>query len=93
MHGRRHTWSGHVHGGGHAWQGCVDGGGGMDGVGHAWCGACMAGGMHGGGHAWQEIRPLQQTVRFLLECILVKELFEPGINFLIMSFETLRFSS
>ena len=25
----------------------------MHGRGHAWQGACMAGGMHGRGHAWQ----------------------------------------
>ena len=29
-------------------------------------GACVA-----GGHAWQERRPLQRTVRILLECLLV----------------------
>ena len=36
-------------------------------------GACMAGGVRGGGgrRAWQERRPLQLTVRILLECILV----------------------
>ena len=33
-------------------------------------GACMAGGR---GHAWQERRPLQWTVRILLECILVSK--------------------
>ena len=38
-------------------------------------GACMAGGMHGRGHAWQEGRPLQRTVRILLECILVLAFF------------------
>ena len=35
---------------------------------------CVAGGVHGrghGGHAWHERRPLQRTVRILLECILV----------------------
>ena len=36
------------------------------GRGHAWQGACM-----GGGHVKQERRPLQRTVRILLECILV----------------------
>ena len=48
--------------GGHAWPGDMRG----------W-GLCMAGGVvHGGGRpAWQEIRPLQQAVRILLECILV----------------------
>ena len=34
--------------------------------GHASQGACMT-----GGSAWQERRPLQRTVRILLECILV----------------------
>ena len=34
--------------------------------GHAW-----QGGVWWGGHAWQERRPLQRTVRILLECILV----------------------
>ena len=47
-------------GGEHVWQGvCMAGG-------HVCQGVCMA-----GGHAWQERRPLQQTVRILLECILV----------------------
>ena len=49
-------------------------GGGMHGVGACmvWGGMC-GGGMHGreacgeGGHAWQVKRPLQQTVRILLE--------------------------
>ena len=57
--------------------------GGMHGRGCAWWGACMAGGVCGrgafvvgaacmaGGRAWQERRPLQRTVRILLECILV----------------------
>ena len=45
-------------GGGHAWQG-----------GHAW--GVRDRGMCGGGRAWQERRPLQRTVRILLECILV----------------------
>ena len=36
------------------------------GGGHAW-----QGGMHGRGHACQERRPLQRTVRIILECILV----------------------
>ena len=44
--------------------------------GHAWQGGILAGGMHGGGvhgrgSTWQERRPLQRTVRILLECILV----------------------
>ena len=43
------------------------------GRGHAWQGTCMVmgGGVSGRGHAWQERRPLQLTVRVLLECILV----------------------
>ena len=55
---------------------------GMRDRGHAWWGVCMAGDMCGGGCAWQggvwgrgragqERRPLQRTVRILLECILV----------------------
>ena len=32
-----------------------------------WQGACMG----GGGHAWLGRQPLRQTVRILLECILV----------------------
>ena len=39
-------------------------GGGMRGEGGGMCGK--------GGRAWQERRPLQRTVRILLECILVK---------------------
>ena len=41
--------------GGHAWTGGMRGGGGMHGRGHAWQGACMAGGVCGreGGRAWQ----------------------------------------
>ena len=60
----------------------------MVGGGHAWQGACMVGGTHGRryGHC-------SRRYVIYLECILVKELFEPGINFLIMGFETLRFSS
>ena len=51
---------------------------------HAWQGMCMAGGVHGRVHAYhgglhgvggglhgKERRPLQRTVRILLECILV----------------------
>ena len=58
-----------------------EGGGGMYGE-----GVCMAKGMcvakgvcmakevvHSRGHAWQERRPLQRTVRILLECILVEQ--------------------
>ena len=38
-------------------------------------GACMAGAcVVGGGRAWQERRPLQRTVRILLECIVVVEI-------------------
>ena len=34
--------------------------------------ACVKNSVHrGGGEAWQERRPLQRTVRILLECILV----------------------
>ena len=45
-------------------------------VGSVCCGGMCGGGMCGRGvcgrgHAWQEIRPLQQAVRILLECILV----------------------
>ena len=43
-----------VHRGGHAWQRGV-----------WWQGACVA-----GVRAWQERRPLQRTIRILLECIL-----------------------
>ena len=58
MHGRgHHAWQG-----GCAWQGTC-----MAGV-CVWWGVCMVG---EGGHAWQERQPLQQTVRILLECILV----------------------
>ena len=50
--------------------GCVVGG--VQG-GHAWQGACVAAGVCGeGGCVWQERRPLQRTVRILLECILVR---------------------
>ena len=34
-------------------------------------GGAWPGGVHGRERAWQEIRPLQPTVRILLECILV----------------------
>ena len=37
----------------------------------------MAGGCMVGGCAWQERRPLQRTVRILLECILVLQLITP----------------
>ena len=72
--GRGHVWQG-VHGRG-AWQGvCMVGGVHSMTGGHAWLGGCAwQGGMHGGGGgglAWQEIRPLQRTVRILLEMILV----------------------
>ena len=46
---------------------CVVKGGGMHGEG----GACMVKGSFMAGGAWQERRPLQRTVRILLECILV----------------------
>ena len=66
--------------GGHAWRrGCMVKGvcvvkGGMHGEGEACMvkrGLCMV----RGGHARQEIWPLQQTVRILLECILVRNFF------------------
>ena len=86
MHGRRHAWQGSMHGGGHVWWGCawqevcMAGGHVCRGVcGGGVCmagGACMAGGggIHGVG-VWQERRPLQQTVRILLEYILVYVVF------------------
>ena len=54
--------------GGHAWPGgtCMAKGGMCGEEGHAW-----PGGMCGRERAWQERRPLQRTVRILLECILV----------------------
>ena len=66
MHGEAgHVWQGGTHGRGHAWQEGM--------CGRGMCGADMFGrGMWGKGHAWQETRPLQRTVRILLECILVK---------------------
>ena len=64
------VWQGGICGRGCAWRGsmcgrgtCVAGGG------RVWQGACMAGGMCG--RVWQERRPLQRTVRILLECIIV----------------------
>ena len=73
-----HVWQGAcmvargVHGtGGHVWLGSVHGKGGMHGR-----GACVAAGVclstRGRG---QERRPLQRTVRILLECILVYTIF------------------
>ena len=63
--------------GGCAWQGaCMAGAmhhGGMHGGG-AWQGTCMA----GGGFAYRERRPLQRTVRILLECILVLGIVSKG---------------
>ena len=51
---------------------CVAKGGVHGEGGHTWQrGACMAGGCTWWGSAWQERRPLQRTVRILLECILV----------------------
>ena len=47
-------------GGEHVWQGGMHG--------KSW--ACVARGV-----AWQERRPLQQTVRILLECILVTTIY------------------
>ena len=84
-------------GGRHAWQGvCMAGGhagwGGVRGRGHAWQRACMAGGMRDGGHcmagggggrcAWQERRPLQRTVRILLECFLISVMFFSDRDFI-----------
>ena len=44
-------------------------------------GACVAGSVHGRECVWKERRPLQRTVRILLECILVfhvcRFLFDP----------------
>ena len=76
---RGHTCYGAcVAGGGHAWQEGAYVAGGVHGRGCAWQGehawqrgACIAGGMCGGGRAWQERRPLQWSVRILLEFILV----------------------
>ena len=69
MGGGWHVWWGE----GHVWQGaCMAGD--MHDRGHGWQGVCVAGGMDdrgGGGHAWQKTRPLERTVRILLECILV----------------------
>ena len=70
-------------GGGHVWWGIVHGGGmhdgGVHGRGHVWPGGTHGGGtcvvsMHGRGHAWQERWPLQQALRILLECILVRHI-------------------
>ena len=73
MCGRGHMWQGGVWWG-HAWQvgACVCvWGGGMHGRGECGRGHVWQGGVHGRGHVWQERRPLQRTVRILLECILV----------------------
>ena len=71
MHGQRlHAWWGHVYWGGVHGRGvCQAGEACMAGV--VWQGASMARGHVWQGHAWQVIRPLQRTVRILLECILV----------------------
>ena len=73
MCGRGACMAGGVHGRGHAWQGACMAGwcvvvGGMHGRGHAhaWWGACMAGGV-----CIRGVRPLQQTVRILLEYFFV----------------------
>ena len=71
-----YVWQRGVHSRGHVWWG------------YAWQGACTAGGMCGEGHAWQwghawqERRPLQRTVRILLECILVNigSLFQADLS-------------
>ena len=68
VHDRAHVRKGVWQAG--MWGGGIHGGG-MCGKGYAWQGKCMAGGVHGRGCAWQERRPLQRTVRILLECILV----------------------
>ena len=61
-----------MHGRGHVWQG---------GMHSRVAGACvMVGGMCGRGCTWQERRLLQQTVRILLECILVVNLYKGKIN-------------
>ena len=84
MAGERHAWQGvhggGVHGRGCVWQGvCKPWGVQARGRGHAW-----QGGMCGGGaRAWQEIRPLQRTVRILLECILVSHTHYQNVNNLI----------
>ena len=49
-----------------------------------------------GGHVWQERRPLQRTVRILLECILVVKKFLPNHSFICQtdtSIETRKHSS
>ena len=58
---------------GHAWQRGTCLAAGMHGGdrGHAWHGGVCGRGMHGRGRVSQERRPLQRTVRILLECILV----------------------
>ena len=87
---REHAWSGGgmqdqgVCMAGACMVGGMHGQGGMCGWGHVWPGGMhgmwSGGHMVGGGHAWwghtwQERRPLQQTVRILLECILVEVYF------------------
>ena len=58
------------------WQGACVAEGACMAKGHAWQGVCVAGGVCGqGGHAWQERRPLQQTVRILVEYILLVPYF------------------
>ena len=77
-----HAWQGEgacVVGGEHGGRVCMVGacmvewGGGVHGRGSVY-GGVWGMGVHGGGGgvvAWQEIWPLQQMVRILLECILV----------------------
>ena len=78
IHGGGHPWQRGMHDSSrHAWQGREEGihGRGMCGRGGMAEGTCME-----GGHVWQERRPLQRTVRILLECILVYHNFRE--NFL-----------
>ena len=53
----------------------VHGRGGVHCRGHAWQGCALQGACMAGGCAWQQRRPLQRTVRILLECILVVNYF------------------
>ena len=80
--------------GGCAWWGQ----GGMLDWGYVWQGACITGGMSGRGHAyqgghvwqgwraWQERRPLQRTIRILLESILVQ--VKKTLTLLILMFKS-----
>ena len=57
------------------WQGACVAGMCVHGEGHVWWGHAWQGGHAWWGHAWQERQPLQQTLRILLECILVLQEF------------------